>query len=125
MFCFQIIDVIKSRFCKEIALGTVSKLLLYGITENVGKIHIKFPYKSFRKLFPDKTKEDFYNFAKIPIDDIVSSVGSNSESDTNIIFNLNQQKFTEDLLLNKIADCSEIKPDKKNIVLDYRYANAI
>lgn len=121
-YFLQISAAIKCRFSKDIPSSKVSKLLLYGVNEKLGKIHLTIPFRSFKQLFPQSTKEDFCNFVEFPPDDILFSVESyyNSENDSKIIFNINNQTFIKGLLLNKLNQCSEKNDNKEHIVLDFR-----
>jgi hypothetical protein len=107
---------------KDLSPTSVSKFLLYGSNNPKGEIQLKLPFKSFRKLFPDSNKEEFYNFLKVASDDLVAGVepmpSSDGDGDSGVVFNLNRNMFLEDILLNRCP--SERDSPKENIVLDYR-----
>uniref|UniRef100_A0A1B6KMN9 Probable arginine--tRNA ligase, mitochondrial n=1 Tax=Graphocephala atropunctata TaxID=36148 RepID=A0A1B6KMN9_9HEMI len=119
----KVAGIFNSKFSKDILPTTISKLLLYRIDQNNGRMHLVFPFKSFKKLFPESSKEDFYSLLKLNCDDIVNSVETSltSENDPNLVFNLDQKLLIQDVLLNNCSLNEGVKSE--NIVMDYSSPN--
>uniref|UniRef100_A0A1B6JZR7 Probable arginine--tRNA ligase, mitochondrial n=1 Tax=Homalodisca liturata TaxID=320908 RepID=A0A1B6JZR7_9HEMI len=119
----KIASELSSKLSKDIPPTTISKYLLYGINKKNGKANLIFPFKSFKRLFPESSKEDFHSLVKLPCDDVLNSVETSlsSENDPNIVFNLDQQHFIQDVLLDKYSSNEDFK--SQNIVIDYSSPN--
>ncbi|XP_054271548.1 probable arginine--tRNA ligase, mitochondrial [Macrosteles quadrilineatus] len=118
----KILDSVTSP--KNVTPTAVSKILLYGSNQLNGQIHLRLPFKSYRKLFPDSSKDDFHNLLKVTNDNYITGAEpSNNSNEDNIIFNLHQNTFVEDVLLNKSIDTSKIGLPQEKIVIDYSSPN--
>lgn len=118
---FQIFSSVKTNLFKDNSPNALSQLLRYGLNQDDGRVNINLSFKSYKKIFPELTKEDFSQFLNVPCDSIVSSVETSSlENDQNITFYLNANPFTEDVLLDRKLSDPALKLKKETVVLDYR-----
>lgn len=117
---FQIADVIKKH--REVSPLAVSKLLTFGAEDKNGETYLKCSYSSLQKLYPELSEEGFSSLLNISRDDVIRHVDKILDKNKvpNTIFYIDQNKFCEDVLLNRTSSNFEPRCQKENLVMEYR-----